>query len=118
MALDGIHSYFIETRDFAKAAAFWTALGYEPLFELGSKSGGFRPKDVGGAYIFLEETVEDRPLVHEPYFNAVDEHIPDGVEVVEAWADTHWGSRLARVRDPDGRTWVIQSFGQRFPDYS
>jgi uncharacterized glyoxalase superfamily protein PhnB len=32
--------------------------------------------------------------------------------VVSAFADTHFGSREAVVRDPDGRLWNLQAPGQ------
>jgi uncharacterized glyoxalase superfamily protein PhnB len=31
------------------------------------------------------------------------------VEVVSGWEDTHWGTRLMTVRDPDGREWKLQA---------
>jgi uncharacterized glyoxalase superfamily protein PhnB len=31
------------------------------------------------------------------------------VEVVDGWEDTHWGTRLMTVRDPDGREWKLQA---------
>jgi uncharacterized glyoxalase superfamily protein PhnB len=32
-----------------------------------------------------------------------------GVEVVSPWEDTHWGTRLMTIRDPDGREWMLQA---------
>ena len=35
---------------------------------------------------------------------------PDtGVEVVTPFEDTHWGTRLMTIRDPDGREWHLQA---------
>ena len=31
------------------------------------------------------------------------------VDVVSGWEDTHWGTRLMTVRDPDGREWKLQA---------
>jgi uncharacterized glyoxalase superfamily protein PhnB len=31
------------------------------------------------------------------------------VEVIDEWEDTHWGTRLMTVRDPDGREWKLQA---------
>jgi uncharacterized glyoxalase superfamily protein PhnB len=33
----------------------------------------------------------------------------DGVEDVSGWEDTHYGTREMTVRDPDGRTWLLQA---------
>lgn len=116
MAVDGIRSLYIETHDFGKAARFWMGLGFAHFLELGGKSGGFRAAD-GGTYLFLEEVGPDAPLAVEPYFNAVGEGLPAGIDVVTPWEDTHWGTRLAEVSDPDGRTWKLEATDQTFPDY-
>jgi hypothetical protein len=31
-----------------------------------------------------------------------------GLEVVTPFEDTHWGTKLMTVRDPDGRLWSIE----------
>jgi uncharacterized glyoxalase superfamily protein PhnB len=31
------------------------------------------------------------------------------VEVVDEWEDTHWGTTLMTVRDPDGHEWKLQA---------
>jgi hypothetical protein len=117
VAVDGVRSIYIETHNYGKAAAFWMALGFEHFLDLGGSSGGFRAAD-GGAYLFLEEVPDDRPLACEPYFNLSGGAVfPSSVEVVTPLEATHWETRLMEVRDPDGRTWKLEDAGQAFPDY-
>ena len=35
------------------------------------------------------------------------------VEAVTPFADTHYGTREATVRDPDGRIWTLQAPGKK-----
>jgi hypothetical protein len=117
VAVDGVRSIYIETHNFGKAAAFWKALGFEHFLDLGGSSGGFRAAD-GGAYLFLEEVPEDRPLGTEPYFNITGgADFGPPVEVVKPLEATHWETKLMEVRDPDGRTWKLEDADQEFPNY-
>jgi hypothetical protein len=116
MGVDGVRSFYIETHNFGKAAAFWQSLGFEHFLDLGGSSGGFRAAD-GGAFLFLEEVGEDHQLSCEPYFNLATPDLAAGVDIVSPLAETHWGTRLMEVRDPDGRSWKLEDAGQRFPDY-
>ena len=48
------------------------------------------------------------------FLRAVDETVPESpIEVVTAWHDSHWGTRLLEVRDPDGRSVMVQAFPKR-----
>ena len=117
MAVDGVRSLYVETHNFGKTAAFWKSLGFEHFLDLGGSSGGFRAGD-GGAYLFIEEVGPDAPLHTEAYFNIVDSAaIPEDC-IAEPLEDTHWGTKLMSVRDPDGRTWKLEDAGQTFPNYT
>ena len=34
-----------------------------------------------------------------------------GYELARDWCDSHWGTRLLELRDPDGRTIIVQHPG-------
>ncbi|MBU3867152.1 VOC family protein [Streptomyces sp. 4503] len=110
MATEGIEALFLETHNWGKAARFFQALGYELEFETGHSSGQLRNGD--GPYVFIAEVPEDR----EPQMQVVLK-VPDAdafgaspaVEVVTPFEDTHFGTRLMTVRDPDGRLWSLQA---------
>lgn len=110
MATEGIEALFLETYNWGKSARFFQALGYELEFETGHSSGQLRNGD--GAYVFIAEVPEDR----EPQMQVVLK-VPDAdafradpaVEVVTPFEDTHFGTRLMTVRDPDGRLWSLQA---------
>ncbi|MBF9067257.1 VOC family protein [Streptacidiphilus fuscans] len=110
MATEGIEALFLETHNWGKAARFFQALGYELEFDTGHSSGQLRNGD--GPYVFIAEVPEDR----EPQTQVVLK-VPDAdafaaapvVEVVTPFEETHFGTRLMTVRDPDGRLWSLQA---------
>ncbi|MGA5818270.1 VOC family protein [Kitasatospora sp. NPDC094028] len=110
MTTEGIEAVFLETHNWSKAAKFFLGLGYELEFDTGHNSGQLRNGD--GPFVFIAEVPEDR----EPQTQLVmkvadaDAFVPgDGVEVVTPFEDTHFGTRMATVRDPDGRLWALQA---------
>jgi uncharacterized glyoxalase superfamily protein PhnB len=110
MTTEGIEAVFLETHNWGKAAKFFQALGYELEFATDHSSGQLRNGD--GAYIFIAEIPEDR----EPGVQMVLK-VPDAdafradpiVEVVTPFEETHFGTRVMTVRDPDGRIWSLQA---------
>ena len=58
---------------------------------------------------FAEQSLED-PLATELYLGAAaDFVIPDGVHVVSPFVESHWGTKVAIVQDPDGHRFRIQA---------
>lgn len=110
MATEGIEAVFLETHNWGRAAKFFQALGYDLEFATDHNSGRFRAGD--GPYVFIAEVPEDR----EPRTRIVLK-VPDAdafradpaVEVVTPFEDTHFGTRMMAVRDPDGRLWSLQA---------
>ncbi|WP_328386092.1 VOC family protein [Streptomyces sp. NBC_00400] len=110
MATDGIEAVFLETHNWGKSARFFQALGFELDFATDHSSG--RLRNGQGAYVFIAEVPED----HKPGMQVV-LTVPDAeafrpgpdVEVVTPFEDTHFGTRQATVRDPDGRLWNLQA---------
>ena len=110
MTTEGIEAVFLTTHNWGKAARFFQELGYELEFDTGHSSGQLRNGD--GPYLFIAEVPEDQHpdlrlvlTVPDPdSFQAA-----DGVEVVTPFEETHFGTREATVRDPDGRLWSLQA---------
>ncbi len=108
MTVDGIEYIYLETRSWGKSAKFWQTLGYELVLDLGT-AGIMRPAG-GGAGVFLQEVPPERPLAQAVYLQASS---PDfarewPVRVVGETIESHWGTQLQTIRDPDGREFVLQ----------
>ncbi|MHA6762256.1 VOC family protein [Streptacidiphilus sp. PAMC 29251] len=110
MTTEGIEAVFIETHNWGKTAKFFQALGYELEFETDHNSGQLRNGD--GPSLFIAEVPEDQetPLQLVLKVSDADAFRPNpAVEVVTPFEDTHFGTRLMTVRDPDGRLWSLQA---------
>jgi uncharacterized glyoxalase superfamily protein PhnB len=114
MTTTGIEAVFLETHNWGKAAKFFQALGFELEFSTDHNSGQLR--NGSGPSVFIAEIPEDR----EPGMQIVLQ-VPDAdavsldpiVEALTPFEDTHFGTRLMTVRDPDGRTWTLQAPAKR-----
>ncbi|MFC0597783.1 VOC family protein [Streptomyces palmae] len=110
MATEGIEAVFLETHNWGKAARFFQALGFDLEFSTDHNSGRLRRGD--GPYVFIAEVPEDRKPQTRIVLGVPDADAfrpgPD-VEVVTPFEDTHFGTRLMTVRDPDGRLWSLQA---------
>ncbi|MDT5304017.1 MAG: hypothetical protein QOG79_7553, partial [Mycobacterium sp.] len=65
-----------------------------------------------GPYLFIAEVPETEATRRHVVLAVADADafVPDAsIEVVSGWEDTHWGTRLMTVRDPDGREWKLQA---------
>lgn len=114
MTTEGIEAVFLETHNWGKTAKFFRGLGFQLEFATDHNSGQLRNGD--GPYLFVAEVPADRaPQAHIVLSVAdADTFQPDAtVEVVTPFEDTHWGTRLMTVRDPDGREWKIQAPGKK-----
>jgi hypothetical protein len=107
---DGIEAVFLETHNWGKAAKFFQKLGYTVEFETDHHSGQLNNGD--SPYLFIAEVPEDHPTRRHLVFGVPDADsytLDASIEVVSPWEDTHWGTRLMTVRDPDGREWKLQA---------
>ncbi len=78
-------------------------------FETGHGSGMLRHPCGGPAVFIAEQSIED-PLATEMYLGAgADYEIPAGVEVVSPFTETHWGTKVMVIQDPDGHRYRIQA---------
>jgi catechol 2,3-dioxygenase-like lactoylglutathione lyase family enzyme len=105
----GFDHLYVETHDWAAALTFWQALGFELEYDTGHHSGLLRAA-AGGATVFLAEQSLEDPLASEVYLSAPADYVlPDGVQVVSPFVDSHWGTKVAIVQDPDGHRYRIQA---------
>jgi uncharacterized glyoxalase superfamily protein PhnB len=107
---DGIEAVFLETHNWGKAARFFQKLGYTVEFETSHNSGQLRNGD--SPLLFISEVPESAPTRRNVVLAVADAdalELDDSVEVVAQWEDTHWGTRLMTIRDPDGREWQLQA---------
>jgi len=114
MATNGVHAVYLETHNWGKAAEFFQSLGFELEFETDHNSGQLRSST--GPYIFIAEIPpEQKPRMQLALgISSAGEFDPGpGVEVVTPFEDTHWGTQLMTVRDPDGRLWSIEGPGSQ-----
>jgi hypothetical protein len=110
MTTEGIEAVFLETHNWGKSAKFFQGLGYEVEFATDHNSGQLRRGD--GPYLFIAEVPETEPTRRHLVLAVADADAFDldaSVEVVSGWEDTHWGTRLMTIRDPDGREWKLQA---------
>jgi uncharacterized glyoxalase superfamily protein PhnB len=110
MTTDGIEAVFLTTHNCGKAAKFFQGLGYEIEFATDHNSGQLRRN--GSPYLFIAEVPETERPRRDIVLGVADAdafELDASVEVVDEWEDTHWGTRLLTVRDPDGREWKLQA---------
>jgi len=110
VAVTGIHHLLVETHNFGKSVAFWRQLGWDLAEDHGDSGKLVGPS--GGAHIWLSEVAPTKTPVIDVYFEVSDAErfAPKApVEVVEPFAETHWGTKLMTVRDPDGRIVRLQA---------
>ena len=110
MATEGIEAVFMETHNWGRAAKFFQALGYRLDFETGHNSGQL--SNGIGPSVFIAEVPEDREIDLQLVLRVPDAdscRLDPVVEVVTPFEDTHFGTRIMTVRDPDGRLWSLQA---------
>lgn len=106
MTVEGIDYVYMQTHDWRKGAQFWLGLGFELVLDLGN-AGKLAPPG-GGAGVWLEEVPVETPLSQGVYLTVADPDFRPPVGMVGEPVDSHWGTRLITVRDPDGREFILQ----------
>ena len=110
MSTDGFEGFYVETRSYTATAAFWSSMGFTPVFETDHGSGQWQHPG-GGPYVFINEQ-SDGSLETHPILRVADgDRYQPGpeVEVAQPFRAEHWGMAEALVRDPDGRVVSLQS---------
>ena len=108
---EGIEAVFLETHNWGKSARFFQGLGYEIEFETGHSSGQLRSK--AGPPLFIAEIPADRDpglqlVLRVPDADAAEATLSE-LGVDGPFEETHFGTRMTTVRDPDGRLWGLQA---------
>jgi catechol 2,3-dioxygenase-like lactoylglutathione lyase family enzyme len=103
---DGIDYIYLETHDWPAAVRFWQALGFRVEMDLGRAGRLAHP--AGGAAVFVEEVPADREPAVRVFLKAGAEVRPAAGIPPAGWHDSHWGTRLLELTDPDGRTVTVQ----------
>jgi hypothetical protein len=108
---EGIGAVFLETHNWGKSARFFQGLGCEIGFEAGHGSGQLYGK--AGPPLFIAEIPADRdPGLHlvlsVPDADAAEASLSD-LGADGPFGETHSGTRMTTVRDPDGRVWGLQA---------
>ncbi|MFG2905795.1 VOC family protein [Kitasatospora sp. NPDC048286] len=110
MTTEGIEAVFMETHNWGKSVKFFQGLGYELEFATDHNSGRLRSST--GPSLFIAEIPADRQPQVQLVLKVADADAfgtADGVELETPFEDTHFGTRMAAVRDPDGRLWGLQA---------
>lgn len=110
MATEGIEAVFLTTHNWGKSAKFFQALGFELEFETGHNSGQLRHRL--GPTVFIAEVPEDQQPETRLVLKVNDAETFEAdaiVEMIDPFEETHFGTRMATVRDPDGRSWSLQA---------
>jgi len=106
---NGFGHLYVETHNWGKAVAFWQSLGFEVLFDTGHGSGMLR-HPAGGATVFVAEQSLEDPLAMETYLAAdADFTPPEGLDVVSPFVESHWGTKVMIIQDPDGHRFRIEA---------
>ena len=103
----GIDYLYLETRDLEASRAFWEALDFELELDLGHAC---RLRHPDGGAVHLEAVAEEDDLAVQLYLKG-SRTVPNRVvaeHVARDWQESHWGSHLLELRDPDGRTVIVQ----------
>jgi uncharacterized glyoxalase superfamily protein PhnB len=110
MSAERIEAIFLTTHNWGKSAKFFQGLGFTLEFETDHHSGQLRKGD--GPFLFIAEVPEsEEPAISPVIAVASETDCPSDpvVELVAPFENTHWATREALVRDPDGRLWRLQA---------
>jgi len=107
---EGIEAVFLTTHNWGKSAKFFQALGFTLDFETDHNSGQLRQGN--GPALFIAEVPASEAPAAQVVLKVADAKAfrPEPiVDVVSPFEDTHWGTQMMTVRDPDGRLWQLQA---------
>jgi catechol 2,3-dioxygenase-like lactoylglutathione lyase family enzyme len=110
MGIESIDHLYVETSDWEASVAFWTGLGFEFVEQWGSEGHRAGRLDSAAAAVVLAEVTDRAPELN--VFFALSDAAAfapaAGVDVIMPLHDTHWGTRMIRVRDPEGRVHALE----------
>ena len=86
--------------------AFWEGLGFSCAESWGEEPHRAARLIRGATWVVLAETPTDQPK--ESVFLTVPDIDALAATVNQPVVDTHWGTRMVSVTDPDGRTYNFE----------
>ncbi len=116
MAIEAIDHLYIESPSFKDALAFWESLGFRLVEEWGEDGHQAGRLEAGTAVIVLAQS--DTPTLDIHFRVSDPENLSAGlagnerVVVAQPLEPTHWGTRWMRVRDAEGRDFVLEDTGK------
>ncbi len=111
MPVTDLDHVYLETRDWDAGVAFWEGLGFRLAEQWGSDGHRAGRLAAGKAAVVLAEVGADSVPETSIFFALEDGDeysVAEAVPVEEQLAATHWGTRLIRVRDPEGRVFCLE----------
>ena len=109
MKTEGIEAIYLHTHNWGKSAKFFQSLGFDLDFATDHNSGLLRSGQ--GPYLFIAEVPEGEPIGMQVVLKAAagSPEPDDTTDVISPFEETHFGTKEMTVRDPDGRTWIVQA---------
>jgi hypothetical protein len=98
MTVTALDHLYVETTDWLGSVGFWERLGFGFAEQWGSAGHRAGRMVAGKAVIVLAEVAVDPEFT--VFFS-----VPDSPDL----QPTHWGTRMARVTDPNGRTVALEA---------
>jgi hypothetical protein len=104
MAVEGLEYLYLQTRNWGKSVTFWRKLGFELALDLGSSGRLDAPG--GGPGVWIDEVSPESQLSRGVFLKITSPEPP--VETIGDPVQSHWGTTLHIIRDPDGREFFLQ----------
>ncbi len=104
MELDHLYR---ETVHWEDSVAFWSVLGFDFVEQWGSKPHRAGRLVNGGASVVLAE-VDDKDTPSSSTFLSTPSIETLAIATHTPVVDTHWGTRMVTLTDPDGRTYNFE----------
>jgi uncharacterized glyoxalase superfamily protein PhnB len=108
MAVTALDHVYLETTHWESSVEFWHRLGFTVAERWGSAGHRAGRLVAGSAAIVLAEVDGDPEVTL--FFRLDDpEALDAGAAVAVPLQPTHWGTRMIRVRDPEGRIHALEA---------
>jgi hypothetical protein len=102
-----VHRLYRETADWDDGVVFWRHLGFSFGEQWGSERHRSGTLSSGAARIVFAEVAPGSRPSQATFVSAANlDALAHNIE--EPIADTHWGTRMVSVTDPDGRTYNFE----------
>lgn len=108
MGIKNLDHLYIETTNWDDSVLFWEGLGFSFAEQWGNNGHQAGRLVHGDAVVVLAE-VDGDPKMNVFFGVAgIDELVASAPSIATKPHDTHWGTRLVQVTDPDGRTFALE----------